>query len=361
MLDDVVFANGRQRNRKFIFFGILLAAGVLIICVMAAFPLHLRLRLLGAGSVETAQWTLAECTPDSDAVSVGDQLYYMARQRALSFGGREEWVCSFQEDPRLGAGEPVMAYVPGERSVTLLSVGIRNVAVPGAVDGVIPGGDAFGVILSGSGYLTNTVLYDLSGEKLCEIGLVEEAMINGCFLGEKEGFAALSYGTDGVWQVGFYSFAGTLYSHQRLISDTVPQIMPLGGNVCLITDEDILILDHSGEVIASLPLGVWEPGLTASGRDCLAMVLFSRGAYRIMTVSSRGEILGQWELPNMPVDLAVSAGKIYVLDTGNLRVYDAFGNLRLISPEGARAGKLEASEKCVWLIGNGELMRLENS
>ncbi len=122
-----------------------------------------------------------------------------------------------------------------------------------------------------------------------------------------------------------------------------------------------MMFDDTGESEYTHSFGVWEPCLTASGREILAIVIKCRGEYRMITVSVRGDVLGQWELSVLPVDIVVSGGQIYVLDPGNLHVYDAFGNLRLSSSEGARAGGLEASENCVWLIGYGELMQIENS
>lgn len=328
MWNDVLSLKGRRNKVKYIIICMILALAALMTCIFSAFPLYPGLRLQGLRPVELTKWIPADCTPDSRSCLVG---------------------------------EIDVDYVPGERSVVLLSAGGKRIHLPGAVDAVIPGEDAFGVILSGSGYLTNTVIYDSFGNKLSEMGFVEEAMWNGCFLGNSRDFAALTFGIDGLWRVRYHLEDGELLWQYPFESGSVPGICSLGDRGVLITDEEILMFDDTGEVASVHSFGVWEPCLTASGREILAVVTMCRGEHRIMTVSSSGEILGQWELSQKPEDVKLSAGKVFVLDTGNFLVYDAFGKLHLSSQEGARAGKLETTENCVWLIGNGELMQIETS
>ena len=324
MWNDVLSQKGRRNKCIYNIICIMLSLVVLLGCCFLAFPQHLGLRLQGLRPVKLTQWIPGECSP-------------------------------------ISMGETAVAYVPGERSIVLLSAGGKRIHLPGAVDTVINGETAFCVILSGSGYLTSTVIYDAFGNKLREMGFVEEAMLGGCFPGENGDFAALTLSIDGLWRVRYYPKSGELLWQHSFSSGSVPEILSLGDRVVLITDDDITIFDDAGDVTAVHSLGVWEPCLTASGWDILAIAFACRGEYRIMTVSSSGEILGQWELSQKPEDVKISGRKVFVLESGCLLVYDAFGDMRLSSSEGARAGKLEASDTSVWLIGNGELMEIKTS
>lgn len=337
------------------------ALGVLAACFISAFSLQPALWFCGLGPVEPGEWISADCTSESRTLSVGERLYYTDRNRVWCHEKGAENRFDFSGSPCFATGETALGYVPGESAVMLLSGSGKWIRVPGAVDAVIAGKNVFGVILSGSGYLTNTVIYDAFGNKLGEKGFVEEAMWGGCFPDENGSFAALTFSKDGLWRVRFYLQNGQLLWQHSFESESVPEILSLGDRGVLITDEEIMMFDDTGEVVSVHSFGVWEPCMTASGREILAIVTTCRGKYRIMTVSSSGEIPGQWELSQMPEDVKVSAGKIFVLDPGSLLVYDAFGKLRLSSSEGARAGKLEATESCVWLVGNGELMQIKTS
>lgn len=361
MWNDVLSQKGRQKQRKYICFSIVLAVMVLAVAIITAFPLRLGLRLQGMIPVETGAWAVAECTPGSRTASAENTLFCAAGNQILRWGQGTATAFSFNEFPVLADGELPVGFVPGERSVMLLSDSGKWVQIPGAVDAVMTGEDSFGVICSGSGYMTNTVIYDAFGNKLYEIGLVEEAMTGGCFLGDRDEFAALTFGTDGLWRLRFYLRSGELSWQYPFEADSMPIILSLGNRGALITDEEIKIFDDTGDVASIHSFGVWEPCMMASGRDILAIAFACRGEYRIMTVSSSGEILGQWELSQKPEDVKISARKVFVLESGCLLAYDAFGDLRLSSSEGARAGKLEASDTSVWLIGNGELMEIKTS
>ena len=92
------------------------------------------------------------------------------------------------------------------------------------------------------------------------------------------------------------------------------------------------------------------------------MALLARRGNEIflITISPRGEILGQTELPMEIRDMEVLDSFVYVLDDEKILIYDALCTLKGASPQGARAEALAASEDTLWIPGYGEMMILNS-
>lgn len=359
MLDDAV-SYGRQTKWKYVMLLISLAGFAL----GALWGLEHRQEFLRLGRTLSTEglWRTSGCTAETSALALGEQLFLVdgARVTVLDEDLSPVYQLEAENGLQLTRDNTALAYAPcGDRVYILGSRGNHSVRVSGGVDAVIPGENSFAVITSGSGLLTRTKLFDYEGNLTGSVDLKDSAMVRGAFVGDR--LAALCYGTDGTWRLDFYMVSGALADRLPLDAEICYDLITVGENIVLWTADELLFLDETGQCVGNFLLGsgeilTWDTG----ERDYLALVLCSRGEYYLKSFSQTGQVLGEAVLPMEIRDLEVTGTSICVLDFENLRVYDAFCDLQSVSGEGARAVTMTATDKALWLLGDGEIMQLNS-
>lgn len=354
---------GRQTNWKYVMILLITALAALVCLWAVEHPLEIRLFDLHRSDLLEGTWTAAPCAPESGVCAIGDLLYLAedASLTVLDADLKTVFSQDFSGEINLYAGEFALACVPSAKEVGIIKEnGLKTLEFPGGVDAVFTGKDHFAVITAGSGYLTNTVLYTGEGTMSGQIGLVDEAMISGAFLDDL--FAGLSFGKDGVWYLGWYTPAGVMVQKSAVDALQCFELRSLGDMLVIRTQDELLFYEKAGDLVERVSFGTAEfVSWDFSENDFLALVVRSRGKYRLKTLLESGQLLGETELPMEIRDLAVSGNRVLVLDPETLRIYDAFCATDAISDLGARAAQIAAGENKIWLLGNGELMKLIDS
>ncbi len=357
MLDDAV-SYGRQTKWKYVMLLISLAGFAL----GTLWGLEHRQEFLRLGKTLSTEglWHTSGCSAETSALALEERLFLAdgATVTVLDEDLGPVYTLEAENGLRLTGGSMALGYVPcGDRVYILDSMGQHSVRISGGVDAVIPGESSFAVITSGSGLLTRTKIFDYGGDLTGSIDLKDSAMVRGCFVGDR--LAALCYGTDGSWRLDFYTASGTQEYSLPLYAEICYDLITVGESIVLWTADELLFFDETGQCVGDFLLGSGEILTWATGgRDYLALVLCSRGEYRLKSFSQDGQVLGEAVLPMEIRALEVTGTSICVLDFENLRVYDAFCDLQSVSGEGARAVTMTATDKALWLLGDGEIMQL---
>lgn len=256
------------------------------------------------------------------------------------------------------AREEVAANLSYDLGGNTLLLGTEEFLVPCGIDGVMTGENALAVITGGSGVLTRTAFYDLSGEPLGRLDLRERAMLRGIFL--DSGFLGLCYGKDGCWSLVLCGTDGDIRSELTLEAQICYGILSLGTGFVVETEDALLFYDQELVCLNKYLMGSREVTAWVGENDLLAVVFSHQGENKLSTFSPEGELLGEEVLPMECRDLEISGYNVCVLDFESLRVYDAFCNCYAVSSEGGRALSLEADTKGLWLLGEGEAMYLKS-
>lgn len=353
---------GRQTNWKYVMFLLIMAMAALVCGWAVEHSPEIGLIDLRRSCSLEGKWVEAPCTAETEAAAVGDMLYLTAGDTltVLDSDLRTVYSRTFFGEVVLDTGGFAVASAPLEKALCILDEDdVKVLELSGGIDAVFVGDDRFAVITSGSGYLTNTLLYDESGCLTGQIGLTEEAMVSGAFA--EEVFAALSYGKDGRWYLGWYSPEGKELRKSAVDAEICFELRTVGQMLVLRTEDGLLFYEKEGSLLERVSFGTAEFLSWDSGeQDYLALVVASRGKYRLKTLSESGQLLGEAELPMEIRDLEVSGRRVYILDPEALRIYDAFCDLKTVIAQGARAVQIAAAEEKIWLPGNGELMELIN-
>lgn len=126
------------------------------------------------------------------------------------------------------------------------------------------------------------------------------------------------------------------------------------------TDRGLLFYSEDGEMIGEVPLGSffsWDAG----EENIIAVIVRIDGDFQLLTLTNEGVTLGKATLPDQPNHLIVSGERIFILDAEKLRIYNIWCAMLQESDVGARAASMVADHQSVWLLGNGELMKIINS
>ena len=356
MWDDALIFRGRQTKWKY----------ALILVVLALLALGLAWTLEHGQSISLHGWKLdlngvwreSGCDPQTRALALEDRLCLLDDNEITVLDRNLQTVYTLEgeENMILSGEDRVIAYAPSGRQIYLLEKqGWSSLRISGGVDAVASGNAGLAVLTSGSGYLTRTVIFDETGGYTGRVDLKESAMVRFAFLGNH--LMALCYGTDGQWQLAQYSLRGELLVSVTLETEICYDLISVGTGVAVLTSDALLFFDESGNPQNSFLIGNGQIAHWATGeKGYLAIVLCSRGQYRLITFSESGEMLGEAELPMEIRDLEVSGSNLCVLDFQQLRIYDPFCRLRQSSREGARAESITAGEKILWLLGDGEMI-----
>lgn len=360
MLDDALSISGRQTKWKY--------AIILFMLAMAALGAAWALehwpegRYFGRTLSLEGVWKESGCGRETTALALEDRLYLADDDTVTVLDENSNAVYSLEGESglRLSGESIALAYVPGGNSVHIFGRETsRTLSVPGGVDALAAGETCFALITAGSGYLTQTDIYDYEGRLLGRIGLKSSAMVRCAFTGSY--LAALCYGTDGLWSLNFYDSDGTACLHVSLEAEICYDLCPVGEQIAVFTADELLFFDEAGLCTGNYLLGsgeilAWDTG----EKGYLALALRSQGKYQLKTFSQGGALLGEAELPLEIRALEVSGSSVCLLDMEGLRVYDAFCHFMSVSGEGARAVSISATEKGLWLLGNGEMMYLNS-
>lgn len=360
MLDDAAVLHGRQTKWKYVTILILLAA------MAAGMEWHLahgeEFMYVGDELCLEGEWRVSGCSPETEAIALGEELYFAdgATVTVLEVPQNAGYTLEAEQNVELVAGGGIFAYTPGAKQLYMLGPqGSKTLNMPGRCDSVAAGESSFAVITAGSGFLTRTDIFSMDGELTGRIGKKNSAMVRCAFFGEN--LAALCYDTNGQWHLEAYSCQGAPEWEILLETDICYDLVNVGRNLAVWTEDALLFFDKNGSSAGSQLLGSGEIVAWATGeKDYLALVICSRGAYTLKTFSGTGKLLGEAELPMEIRDLEVSGSNICLLDFESLRVYDAFCQLQSVSEDGARAVSIAADGKGLWMLGDGEMMYLDS-
>lgn len=247
---------------------------------------------------------------------------------------------------------PEFSYEPGGKELT---AGGRSISVPCGIDAMISGADGFAVLTGGSGVLTRTVFYDPEGEQTGKIDLKDRAMLRGVFLDDC--FLGLCYGKDGRWSLLKCGKDGQMLDELTLETEFCYDLLGFEYGFVVETEDALLFFSQELELTGNFLLGSRQVVAWAGEDELLAVVFLHQGVYELETFY-RAELVAGCQLPMEIRDLALVQGNICILDFESLRVYDAHCNCYAVSPEGARAVRLETDQKGLWLQGVGEAMYL---
>ena len=254
------------------------------------------------------------------------------------------------EDPVIRPGGGFAAvYEPGGRTLWIAGMeGAETISVPQGIDqaAVGPEGRA-AVITCGSGYLTETRLYDPAGVCRKTISLRDSAMAMMAWCGETLASCVV---TGEGWLLRLDGPETELTV--PLTAELVYDLQAMGEDLALWTDQGISCYDRLGRMLwqESIPDGQvldWDCGAQA------ALLIRRDSAYHILLLSPDGKPTLSPPLPRRPQLLRLCNNYICLLDRQSLLVYDKQGVLRESYVPGGRAAAIAALEDGVLLVGGG--------
>jgi hypothetical protein len=310
----------------------------------------------------TTQWQSVSCTPETKAVSLGSGICLLTEGTAtvLDAQGRVQY-CIETEVQQLCGNASAAAYTPLGKTLYLLEDDrTERLTISGGIDTVILGRDScVAVITSGSGYLTQTLIYDTSGQLLGKIGLTDAAMVAAAFLSKDQLLSGLCVLKDGSWELRYYGTDGVLRNTAALEDLTYQDVYSCGEGVLLETEEEVLFMNETGDQTGRF---TWESkhldALECSQEGYAVLALSEGCTYELYTIGMDGSLWGKAQLDEPIRGLSVCGNTVCILDFEGLEVYDRHCEPTKIFPEGARAATVIAEDGACWLLGDGELMHL---
>lgn len=351
---------GRRTNWKYVFLLLFSAGAMLLSRYLFLHPQ--KLMFLGRAPALQSVWKEAPCGADTQTVPIGGKLYLSGDGRGYVLDCTANTV--FPQYVEAGSvlcqgGFPV-SYVPMGKEIKLWNTE-SSLSLPDAVDGVFVGEDHMAVITAGSGYLTQTILYDDRGNEQGRIGLTDEAMVFGAFLSEDSLFAALSFSEARCWYLTMYRNTGAQLFRVDIAEEMCCGLTVVEDRLVVRTDRCLLLFSKEGTLLRQISYAAGDFVFWDTRGGLLALITESRQNYYLKTFDCNGDILGEVTLPGMPRGMKISGNHVFVLDYEALRGYDAFCRPFGESEEGMRAVGLAADDEHVWLLGNGERMEFKTS
>ena len=363
MLDDHAVSYGRRTNGKYI----ILLLALALIALLGAWALEHKgtiqstLSRLLPGKQPSMDWQDAPCNGassvfgcDDGAVLLTDGvLYHLNMNGAVT--------------ARLDTGEdslmPLSGSIPGawgENNLYLWRNGaFSGIPVGTGILGACADENHIALISKGSGYLTDTILLDASGQKTGSIGLTDAAMTElAC---AENVLAGLCMDKLGQWSLRLYDFSGTLRTEIPLGEESRCHLLGTEQGFLVLMAHTLRFYDIDGTETGSytLPKGIISCGAAAGDGAAVLADCGSMGT--LYFISSAGTLLGEAAISTPIRRLTAWADQVYVLDYQALRVYDKQGALRATLVQGARAANLGPNGSNLWLTGNGEVSRISIS
>ena len=364
MLDDAVMKNGRQKKWKYI-----ICLGLLSVLALGGAwtvnrGISLKFFLTRPVDPDKGIWYPKECFAEGQYLTAGETLYTMKENRLYIYekNGSAPEMRQLPEGTVLRCGAFCIGFVPLAREVYVFNGDAEPVcSVSGGVDAAAVGREHFAVITDCSGCVSRVSIFDADGNTTGNVGFPRAAAVRLAFLGDEDRLAVVFCDTDGLWHLGIYTSLGQEEICLSVAEDVCSDVFAFDDSLVLQGKNYLEFYTGEGRMIRSLSL---SSGMVISGfggSDELMALLARRGnEIFLITISPRGEILGQTELPMEIRDMEVLDSFVYVLDDEKILIYDALCTLKGASPQGARAEALAASEDTLWIPGYGEMMILNS-
>ena len=344
MLDDVAQC-GRQIKWKFTFFLLFLA----VLSAGGAWQIQNGGLLSGLQEAwndlfsSKQEFRTLECGEISGAF--GNSLIGMdfPTVSVLDTAGKLRYSLEYGEsvEPEIVSGKNfAVLYTPEGREVTILSMdGSTTVPLLGTLDAVFVGRqNMYAVTCSKSGFLTNTEIYSMDGSKLCEIGLLDAAMIQAVFLKQDTILAALCVDRNAAWSVRIFDLEGTMLQETQPFPFVPRAIAGTEKGFAVSFDSGVFFYNSEGIKVSDIPLS--GQNISVRADEVYAVCCTGIQGTVLTTVNQNGAVLGKKLLRLRPYDLLVSGSRVYTLDSETLRVYDRMCRERDCTSDGALASGL---------------------
>ena len=334
MASSAITGRGTKRKWKRLA-ALLMAATALSAAWLAAHPeiighaaRYVRQRLIPA---HAGQWVEFPGSGSACAMA-GDTLITQETGRICAFDpeGRLRW----SEETALGepmlrsCGGRAVLYEPGGTELRLADrSGLRTLPVSSGIDAAVLGSDGqAAVITAGSGYLTETWIFDPKGSRRASRGFSDRAAVFAAFL-ENGQLAQCCLSPAGQWSLLMEEMDPI-----PLTAELVYDMRTCGDGVALWTCDGIELYDEDGRRAGALAargqMLDWACGSFA------ALLCREAGSYRLLTLWPGGS--GESEtLPEAPLELAVTRDRAALLGRETVTVLDRSGTLLRRSPAGA--------------------------
>ena len=363
MLDDHAVSYGRRTNGKYI----ILLLALALIALLGAWALEHK------GTIQSALSRLLQKKQPSmdwqDAPSNGASSVFGCDDGAvlLTDGVLYHLDMAGTVTAQLDTGEdaltPLSGSIPGawgENTLYLWRSGaFSDIPMETGILGACADENHIALISKGSGYLTDTILLDASGQKLGSIGLTDAAMTElAC---TEDVLAGLCMDKLGQWSLRLYDFSGTLQTKIPLGEESRCHLLGTEQGFLVLTAHTVRFFDVDGTETGAytLPKGTVSCGTAAEEGAAVLVDCGSMGT--LYFISSAGKLLGETAISTPVRRLTAWADRVYVLDYQALRVYDRQGGLQATLIQGARAADLSPKGSNLWLAGNGEVSRISIS
>ena len=360
MLDDHAVSYGRRTNGKYILLLMALALAALLGAWATEHTgvIQSTLSRLLPNQQQTMDWQDAPCNGASSVFGCGDGA--VLRTDSVLYHLDMDGAITDQLDTGESELVPLSGSIPGawgENTLYLWKDGaFSTISVETGILGACADDEHIAIISKGSGYLTNTILMDVSGNRLGSIGLTDAAMTElAC---TESVFAGLCMDKLGQWSLRLYDFDGMANAVIPLGEESRCHIIGTEQGFLVLGTHTLRFYGNDGTETGSytLPKGILSCG-TAAGEN--AAVLADCGSVSTLyLVSPAGKLLGETELTTPVRRLTAQADRVYILDYQALQVYDRHGGLLMTIPQGARAANLGHNGSNLWLAGNGEISRI---
>ena len=234
--------------------------------------------------------------------------------------------------------------------------GFASMDMPSGVLALDSDGRHISVITRGSGYLTVTKLLDFTGQETGQIGLLDAAMVETAVAGNVTG--GLCVDTQGVWSLRLYDLAGTELLRRDLPDENRCHLKAAGEAFAVLCENTILFYDIQGNEVGSGTLEQGFPELWRTDAEGAVLCYGSGGCSTLLRIAMEGHLVGTVAHNGSIRDIALSDGKLYVLDYQCVTVYDNSGRLLEREAAGARAAVMAPGRGGLWLAGNGEIAKI---
>ncbi len=354
MSDDAVRLQGRQTKWSYIMALLLAALASLLGALIASGEIPSDIGLSGLWSrAETDVWmTIPEegrCAALGEKVLLAGNGYLATLD--LTDGSLQQEPLDMQDPVVQANGGYAAVYEPCGDTLLLLGENESWTAeVPAGIDLAVAGpwGQA-AVVTAGSGYLTETILYDADGQRLDAIGLTDQAMVQMVYLDDGT-LASCCVSREGQWFLRLYGAETGVIALTAMVYD----MRSWGRGVALWTSEGLTFYDGSGTETFSLALPPdrvldWDCG------DVAAVLVRRMGRYQVLTVSPEGQLWESELLSVRPRQLLAVGNRVCTLDSEALLVYDNSSGFRR-DLRGGQTVELVKAEDAVLLVGDGELL-----
>ena len=363
MLDDHAVSYGRRTNGKYI----ILLLALAMIALLGAWALEHK------GIIQSALSRLLPKKQPSmdwqDAPSNGASSVFGCDDGAvlLTDGVLYHLDMNGAVTAQLDTGEdtltPLSGSIPGawgENTLYLWHNGaFSSIPMETGILGACANENHIALISKGSGYLTDTILLDTSGQKKGSIGLTDAAMTElAC---TEDVLAGLCMDKLGQWSLRLYDFSGTLRTEIPLWEESRCHLLGTEQGFLVLMARTLRFYAIDGTETGSYTLSKGTVSCGAAAGDD-AVVLADCGSMgTLYFISSAGTLLGEAAISTPVRRLTAQSDRVYVLDYQALRVYDKQGELQTTLVQGARAANLSPSGSGLWLAGNGEVSRISIS